>query len=129
MRIVIFSVGLIIAGCASNPTGTAPATRAAAAPGTAAPATAVAAAPATAPAPADKTAEATAKKIAEARKLGYNVVNENGETMYCHKEARVGSHLATETSCLTEAQVDELRRRTQENMRTFQMQLPPPQGK
>jgi hypothetical protein len=124
MRIVLFSIGLIIAGCAGNPSGTSPA----------APSRVVSttppAAPATAPAAtANATAEPTAQKIAEARKAGYTVVNQNGETLFCHKEARVGSHLVTETSCLTEAQMDEVRRRTQEAMRTFQMQLPPPSGK
>jgi hypothetical protein len=121
MRIVCFCVGLIIAGCAGNPTGSPP-------PTTIAPTQVASTASATAPATSAPPAT-PAQKLAEARKLGYTIVNENGETLYCRKEPRVGSHLITDTTCLTEAQIEDLRRRTQEAMRTFQYQMPPPQGK
>lgn len=69
------------------------------------------------------------KVVLDARKQGYTVVDENGETMFCHKAARTGSHLATETTCMTAKQMADLREQTQRNLQNFQMQMPPPQGK
>ncbi len=130
MRIVSFCVGLIIAGCAGNPTSSPPPTIAPTQVASSASATAPANLAPNAPAAPPSAPPATpAQKLAEARKLGYTIVNENGETLYCRKEPRVGSHLITDTTCLTEAQIEDLRRRTQEAMRTFQYQMPPPQGK
>jgi hypothetical protein len=124
MRIAITSSLLIIAGCAGQPS----APSAPAAP----PTRVVSNAPVVAP-PASTTgtssAEATSKAVVDAKRRGYTVVNENGVTMYCHKDARTGSHLANETTCLTEKQMVDLREATQRSLQFFEMQPPPPQGK
>lgn len=67
--------------------------------------------------------------VVDAKRKGYTVVTENGEQLFCHKDARTGSHLATETTCLTAKQMEDLRMETQRRLQTFQMQMPPPQGK
>jgi len=74
-------------------------------------------------------AKTTDDAVVQAKRLGYTVVNENGEQLFCHKDARTGSHLATETTCLTAKQMEDLRLETQRRMQSFQMQQPPPSGK
>lgn len=45
--------------------------------------------------------EATVEK---ARKLGFRIVDRDGETVYCHTTTATGSHLTKRTICLTEEQ-------------------------
>jgi len=42
--------------------------------------------------------------LAKARKLGYRIVDKNGETVYCHDTNAAGSHVLKETICLTKKQ-------------------------
>ncbi len=124
IRSTLYAFALIVAGCAGQPpSSSAP---------TAAPAVALTPAGALIPVAESTTASgqnSDAKFVLEAKRLGYTVVDENGEQLFCHKNARTGSHLATEVTCLTHKQMDDLREQTQRRMQTFQMQMPPPQGK
>jgi hypothetical protein len=122
MRIVIIGSLLIMAGCAGQPSSPPP---------PAAPATRIVSnAPVVAaPAAGTDASEATKKMVLDAKRRGYTVVNENGQTLFCHKDARTGSHLVNETTCLTQKQMDDLREETQRRLQTFEMQTPPPQGK
>lgn len=49
-------------------------------------------------------ADQLAANLAKARKLGYRIVDKNGETVYCHDSVATGSHLNKRTICLTEKQ-------------------------
>jgi len=120
MRSFMVAMAAIVAGCAGQPTTPAPTAH------TTYTSNAPVVATATNP---DGTPVSVDKAVVDAKKLGYTVVNENGETMYCHKVAKTGSHLAMETTCLTAKQMEDLREQTQRNMQNFQMQMPPPQGK
>jgi hypothetical protein len=124
MRIAITSSLLIIAGCAGQPS---------APPAPAAPPTRIVSNAPVVATPASTTgtssADATTKAVIDAKRRGYTVVNENGVTMYCHKDARTGSHLANETTCMTEKEMQDLREATQRGLQNFEMQMPPPQGK
>lgn len=119
MRIAIASSLLIIAGCAGQPSTPAPQP----------PTRIVSNAPVvSAPGSATGTPD-TAKAVVNAKRMGYTVVDENGQKMYCHKDARTGSHLVTETTCMTEKQMQDLREQTQRSLQMFEMQSPPPSGK
>lgn len=79
----------------------------------------------TAPATDKETIDRT---VLQAKRMGYTVVTENGEQLFCHKVAQTGSHLAMETTCLTAKEMEDLRLETQRRLQSFQMQTPPPQG-
>jgi hypothetical protein len=49
-------------------------------------------------------ADQEAIDLAKARKLGYRIVDRNGETVYCHDTVATGSHLNKQTICLTRKQ-------------------------
>ena len=120
MRSFMIGMAAIVAGCAGQPSTPPPAAHT----------TFVSNAPVVAAATnPDGTPLSVDKAITDAKKLGYTVVNENGETLYCHKVAKTGSHLAMETTCLTAKQMEDLREQTQRNMLIFQTQMPAPQGK
>jgi hypothetical protein len=120
MRIIMIGLAVTVAACAGQPSSPAPAPRT----------TFVSNAPVVAPAAtADGNPASIEKTVLDAKKLGYTVVTENGETMFCNKAARTGSHLATETTCLTAKEMQDLREQTQRSLQYFQTQLPPPQGK
>lgn len=103
MRMILVLTVLSVAGCASQPSSP-PST-----PSVAPPPAAAAAAPA-APALTND------QLLADAKKQGYTVVNQNGEEMVCRTQVRVGSRLQKDTTCLTPAEYDQLRRRTQEGL-------------
>jgi hypothetical protein len=121
MRIAIYSLLLIAAGCAGQPSQS-PA---------AAPTKYISNAPVVDPAAAAAVHEDKdlAKLVLEAKRRGYTLVNQDGETLFCHTGARTGSHVVADTTCVTEAQMDSMRRQTQQVLQTNQMQAPPPQGK
>jgi hypothetical protein len=110
---------MIVAGCAGKPSQPAPT----------APTKFVSNAPVVVPTASTQGDADMAKLVLDAKRRGYTVVNQNGETLFCHKDARIGSHLVNETTCLTARQMEDLRRQTQQSMQSFQMQMPPPQGK
>jgi hypothetical protein len=120
MRVFAAGMAVMVAGCAGQPNAPEPAART----------TFVASVPVIATAvSSDGKTPSVSKTVLDAKKMGYTVVDENGEKMFCRKAARTGSHLATETTCLTAKQIDELREQTQRSLQYFQMQMPPPQGK
>jgi hypothetical protein len=45
--------------------------------------------------------ELDADKIMAAQKAGYQIRNENGQTLFCRKELQTGSRVRYRTSCLT----------------------------
>ncbi len=51
-------------------------------------------------------ADKEAVDLAKARKLGYRIVDKDGETVYCHDSKATGSHLQQQTICLTQQQWD-----------------------
>jgi hypothetical protein len=51
-------------------------------------------------------ADKEAVDLAKARKLGYRIVDKDGETVYCHDTKATGSHLQQQTICLTKQQWD-----------------------
>ena len=121
MRIVIYSLLLTVAGCAGQPSQPPPV----------APVKYISNAPVVDPAKAAavRTDKDWAKLVSEAKRRGYTLVNQDGETLFCHTGTRTGSHVVADTTCVTEAQMDNMRRATQQVLQTNQLQAPPPQGK
>jgi hypothetical protein len=64
--------------------------------------------------------------LANAQKLGFTPVNEHGEVLYCREEKKTGSHIRGETVCVTEAELQTLRERTQHGLNEIMRQQPPP---
>lgn len=65
-------------------------------------------------------ADKVAADLAKARKLGYRVVDKNGEAVYCHDSAATGSHLRKETICLTQQQWDDVSNNASRAMQRMQ---------
>ena len=124
MRIFLGSiaVAVLLSGCASTPSGTPPdgaaATPAVAAVAPAAPS--VAASPAAAAAGADVAGTAAPTPAAGAVKSypGYKAKQRDGQTVYCKKVAKIGSHFAEET-CMTEAEMEQLAQKAEEDRQQF----------
>lgn len=115
MRIPL--VGLmfvLVAGCASESQQ---------APPPAAPAVAATAAPAEAPATTEP------KTVQQAQAAGYKIVNENGKTVYCRDQMKTGSHVRSETICLTKEELEAAREASRRNMDQLTRPIPPTQGK
>lgn len=55
-------------------------------------------------------ADQEALTLAKVRKLGYRIVDKNGETVYCHDSSATGTRLRKETVCLTQEQWDNVSR-------------------
>jgi hypothetical protein len=51
--------------------------------------------------------------------LGLKVVTVDGVTRYCRTERKTGSHLATETTCLTQEELDQLHEQTAQGIEGF----------
>jgi hypothetical protein len=134
---LIASAAFLLAGCAGQPPekGAAPAaTSSAAVP-------AAATVPVTAPDPAEAVAPAAnestnyvasnapeAKTLEEAMKMGYKVVNEKGQLMYCRETRALGSHLKKDRTCLTPQELEATREANQRNFENMKKYIPPPQG-
>jgi hypothetical protein len=59
------------------------------------------------------------QKLAEAKRAGgYSLVNENGKSLYCRTDVRVGSHVRknTDTLCLTAQEMIDLHERTRRSL-------------
>jgi len=69
------------------------------------------------------------KLVADAKKLGYTLVNRNGEVYYCHTVLKTGSHAQHETVCLTEKEMADLREQTQRSLLNNETQSRPPSGR
>jgi hypothetical protein len=101
MRATLLLSALVIAGCAAQPSATAPA-------------------PASATDHPQQTAPAgdldQRRLLAEAIKYGYKVVNTNGEVLYCRSDFATGSHIQKNTVCLTAQQLDDIHLRNQQTL-------------
>ena len=116
---------LIMVGCATAPP---PAAAPVATPASTAP---VAAAPA-APAPTTHVvpvSQLTAEEIVGLKRLGYKLVDSNGETLYCSTDIKLGSRLQHDNVCMTEREMIALREETQRRLQYITTQIPPPSGK
>ena len=74
------------------------------------------------------TTQPEAESIVAARKLGYRVVNEDGKTLYCRTQKKLGSHIRKETVCLTEDELLMSREASQRNVENMKKVTPPPSG-
>ncbi len=61
-----------------------------------------------------------AANLAKARKLGYRIVNKNGENVYCSESIATGSHVNKRTICLTEKQWNDVSMNTERAMERMQ---------
>ncbi len=59
-------------------------------------------------------AAARAAEERKAKRLGYRLVEKDGQTLYCRRELATGSHLDKKTICLTPAQWSQEAERTKE---------------
>jgi hypothetical protein len=74
-------------------------------------------------------ADQLAANLAKARKLGYRIVDKNGETVYCHDSVATGSHLNKRTICLTEKQWENVSVNSARAMEKMQRTTNPCPGK
>jgi hypothetical protein len=118
MRRLTIAAALLAVGCAGQPDKPATGPSPAAAAGTGAAVTTAPAVP-----------KIDAQRLADARRLGYKIVDKNGEEYFCDKSLQTGSHLHQETICLTAAQMDSLRSQTQQNLQNMMRTTPPPAGR
>ncbi len=127
MRWMTGAIAVVMVGCANAPTQPNPAPTAVASQPAVANSTGTTAATnaaGTAGAPATD-----AQRASHAKKLGLTVMTVNGEVLYCRTERKTGSHVATETSCLTQEQLDDLHEQTSRDFEYFRRpQLPKPSG-
>ena len=59
-------------------------------------------------------------KLMAAQKAGYEIRNENGETLLCRKELKTGSRLRHTVSCLTPRQWEQLHSDTAHTLRAIE---------
>lgn len=67
-------------------------------------------------------------KIMAAQKAGYEIRNENGETLLCRKEPKTGSRLRHTVSCMTPKQWEQLQSDTQQMLRINERRRLPPKS-
>jgi hypothetical protein len=65
-------------------------------------------------------------RLAEAKKMGYKLVNQDGQEFFCRTNLKTGSRVQRETVCVTQQDIDELREQTQQGLANTTRQLPPP---
>jgi hypothetical protein len=74
-------------------------------------------------------ADQEAMTLAKARKLGYRIVDKNGEKLFCHDSVATGSHVNKTTICLTQKQWENVSENSAREMERFQKNtFPCPQG-
>ena len=80
------------------------------------------------PAPAAQSAKTRNQVVtlAEARRLGYRIVDENGQTVCCSDQIATGSHVRKETACLTAEELAVARDASKRNLDQMQRVTPPP---
>jgi len=69
-----------------------------------------------------------ATSLDEARKLGYEIVDEGGQKLYCRTNRKLGSRIQTETVCLTEPEMLAAREASQRNFDNMKKVVQPPPG-
>ena len=94
MRVSIVVSVLLVAACAGTPPGTQP---------TAA-------------------RKVEASQVADMQKVGYTSKDKNGQKLYCRKEVQTGSHLDTNTACLTEEEWMRVARDSQQRVQDITRQ-------
>jgi hypothetical protein len=97
-----------VAGCAGHPQQ--PAATSSQPVAAAAPAAATTKGPVTRQVPVD------ASNVAEVQRAGYKVVNKEGEKLYCRSDPITGSRVQMHTQCLTEQELYDQIRQTQNAM-------------
>jgi len=60
------------------------------------------------------------EKIMAAQKAGYEIRNENGETLLCRRDTKTGSRLRHTFSCMTPKQWEQLQSDTAQTLRTIE---------
>lgn len=114
-RIIAIGLSMILTACAGQPTEAVP--------------TVVRAVPAgTHEMPAATGDQTEAARVAEAKRLGYTLVNQDGEELFCHSVLKTGSHVQQEMVCLSRRDMDQLRSQSQLGLSNSQRQAPPPAG-
>jgi hypothetical protein len=82
--------------------------------------------------PAEKSAALEGKldqdKIMAAQKAGYEIRNENGQTLLCRKDPKTGSRLRHTVSCMTAKEWEQLQSDTQQTLRTIERRRVGPNG-
>ena len=117
MRVVIFTVTLLIIGCAGEPM-----------PHATAATTILAKVPPKPPAvnPIRADGKIDTEALANAKKLGFTPVDKEGQVLYCRNDLKTGSRVERETVCLTSAQIDDLREKTKQSMSDLARRGRPP---
>jgi hypothetical protein len=69
-----------------------------------------------------------AKLLADIKQAGYKIVNTNGQVVYCKAEAKLGSRVRSETTCLTAREFEMLHDNLQISMSLLQQAPPPKPG-
>lgn len=77
----------------------------------------------------EATQKPAATTLEEAQKLGYTIVNEDGQKLYCREERKLGSHIQKDRTCLTEQELLASRDFQQRNFDNMKKYRPPPAGK
>ena len=67
-------------------------------------------------------------KIMAAQKAGYEIRNENGETLLCRKELKTGSRLRHTVACMTPKQWEQLHSDTAHTLRSIERRRVGPNG-
>jgi hypothetical protein len=78
--------------------------------------------------PTNKDGKIDAKLLADIKQAGYKIVNTNGEVVYCKAEAKLGSRVRSETTCLTAREFEMLHDNLQMSMSLLQQTPPPKPG-
>jgi len=98
MKAIFFACALVIAGCASQPSSTAPPTANAQ------------------PQEPVSDSELQKQRLADAMKRGYRLVNTDGQELYCRSDWATGSRIQKTTVCLTAQQLDEIHLRNEQSL-------------
>jgi hypothetical protein len=69
-----------------------------------------------------------AKLLADVKQAGYKIVNTDGQLIYCKSEAKLGSRVRSETTCLTAREFQMLHDNLQMSMSLLQQAPPPKPG-
>jgi hypothetical protein len=115
----VLAIGLVVVGCAGQPA--------------VAPKPAVSSVQPAQPAPpgtvpTSSQDETPAQKQAHAKAMGYTLVTQNGEDLYCRTSVKTGSRLQKETVCLTTAEWEIVREQARQTFGSPMMQAPSRQG-
>jgi hypothetical protein len=78
--------------------------------------------------PVERKVKVDATNIVPAQKAGYKVVNQDGKTLYCRRDLNVGSHVRKTTSCLTEAEWQEMMDTSRRGVEAMSRERAPRQG-